>query len=160
MTPREFFPNMPDEVFEDWLGPLIEVKGWPFTSIDDDLQVTDLRYILGLDNTLREWCTCEWELTEIDPLKTKFTIGSIQMIQAIISHAALGQQSATSNVENSTERFSACSAYINEHGNIPKPIVIKPENEGYALMDGNHRLAAFLYLELTTKVPAWIAKIT
>src|SRR4030095_4459549 len=37
MTPREFFPYMPDEVFEMWLAPFIQQIGWSFTKTTDDL---------------------------------------------------------------------------------------------------------------------------
>ncbi|MCP3932154.1 MAG: ParB N-terminal domain-containing protein [Bacteroidetes bacterium] len=162
MIPRDFFPNMPDELFEDWLEPIIEKKGWPFTSIDDDLKETDFLYIFGLDNTFRDWCTCEWELREVDLQQTKLTDGSVRMISAIITHCVHGKQSSTSNVEKSSERFNACVSYIKEHGNIPKPIVLQPGDESYFLMDGNHRLSALLYLNMvaTTKVPAWVASLS
>ena len=162
MQPREFFPNMPNEVFDDWLAPLIEAKGWRFTSIEDDLQATELRYILGIDSTLKEWCTCDWELKEINLTEIKLTMGSLEMVGAIITHAALGKPSTTSNVENTVERFNNCTRYIKENGNIPKPIILKPEGDGFMLMDGNHRLAALIYLKPSkaTKIPAWIPKFT
>ncbi|WNC71443.1 hypothetical protein RGQ13_15120 [Thalassotalea psychrophila] len=161
MKPREFFPNMPDEVFEIWLAPLIEGKGWPFKTVEDDLQATNWRYVLGIDFTLRQWIDCTWELIDINLPQSKFTNGSISMATAIVGNAAYGKLTDTANVENTKERFQSCVSYIKEHGNIPTPIILTRINDGFSVMDGNHRLAAILFTvnPLDIVIKAWVANI-
>jgi len=160
MKPRDFFPNMPDEVFELWLAPLIEGKGWPFKSIEDDLQTTRWRYVLGLDYSLRQWAKCSWELMEIDLSQSSFTNGSISMVKAIIGHAVNNLPTETANVENTKERFSSCVSYIKEHGTIPKPIILTRVSDGFNVMDGNHRMAAIAFTKPENiKILAWVADI-
>ena len=161
MKPREFFPNMPSEVFDSWIAPLISGKGWPFKSIEDDLQSTSWRFVLGLDHTLKQWHECEWELITINLAEAKFTNGSMDMFKAIIGNAAYGVPTETADIENTVNRFRACTAYIQKHGNIPLPIIVTNINGGYFVMDGNHRMAAVAHHNPPSNlgIPAWLANI-
>ncbi len=44
------------------------------------------------------------------------------------------------------ERFNSCCTYMKEHGVFPQPIMLLSTPNGYDVLDGNHRLAAFFYL--------------
>ncbi len=161
MTPREFFPNMPDEVFDLWLAPLIQGKGWPFNSITDDLQKTNWRYVLGIDSTLRDWASCSWSLIEINLSEIKLTNSGVNMIKAIIGYCVMGNQTVTANLENTKERFQACTEFFIENGTIPNPVVVKKTRDGIEVIDGHHRLAAIAHVGAPKNllIPAWITEI-
>jgi len=162
MKPRDFFPTMPDEVFYDWLDPIIKVKGWPFKSIDDDLLITNYLYILGLDHSLRDWATCEWELRDIFIPSERFDQISMRTIYSIIGNCIHGQVTMTTNVENTNERFRTCTAFFKKHGNIPSPVVLSDTGNGLRIWDGNHRLAAVFHANppIDIEIKAWVATFT
>ena len=160
MNSRDFFPTMPDEVFIEWINPLIKVKGWPFKSIDDDLQKTDWKYLLGIRSTLRKWFNSKWHLLNLFYPSIKLSASSGAVVKDIISHCAFGLNTETANVENTKCRFEACASFVRANGYIPSPLVLTERGGGYSIMDGNHRFAAFAFVHRNTQnppeLPAWI----
>jgi hypothetical protein len=78
-----------------------------------------------------------------------FERGTFWRMKEIIQHCAFGIQSATSNIENSRERFLKCVDYIKQHQKIPLPVIATIDPlEGIDIVDGHHRMAAALYLNV------------
>ena len=161
MKPREFFPNMPDELFNKWLLPFIEAQGWPFNSISDDLQASDWKNNLGINHTLKQWSECEWELISIPLILTNFKLHTLQTIFDIITFSVKGIPTSTANLERTQERFWACASFYREHNTVPWPIVIYEFDEFIRVVDGFHRLAAIFHIGFSPefKIPAWLAKL-
>jgi len=158
MKPRDFFPNMPDLAFNSWLAPEIEAKGWPFSSIGDNLQDTDWKYILGLDYSLADWFSSSWKIIPIKLSESKFTGDSMTGIQGVVGYAGYGTQTKMACLEGARQRFRACTAFFKEHGNIPVPIIVTSYNGAFTLWDGNHRLASVIHCKypLNLEIPAWL----
>jgi len=160
MKPREFFPNMPDEVFDNWLAPIINDHGWPFTSINDDLFSSDWIFKIGNKFSLKQWFECEWELTDIPLDNANFKHYTLKIISEIIVNAVNGIPTETTDLIGGDERFRACASFYREYGKIPWPIVIYKFSNFVRVLDGFHRLAAIFHVGYPHdfKVPAWEAK--
>jgi hypothetical protein len=158
MTPREFFPYMPDEVFEMWLEPFIQQFGWPFTKITDDLSGTGWSILLR-DNSLHDWNQLIWSRLDVEFTKIDFAIETREVIQSIIGHCVHGLPTRTANPQNTKERFTACTEFVRLHNTIPKPILVISRNNKIKVIDGNHRIAALLHVGMPKgyRLPIWIA---
>lgn len=154
MTPREFFPHMPDAVFDSWLAPFIEQIGWPFENLDADMSASRWKYLLGLI-PLSDWHSFTWSLVKINIAAVKIDPYSQWAYQSIIDHCTTGALTEiTANLQNTKERFEACKEYVLTSGTIPAPIVGAFRNNMLEVMDGNHRLAALFHVGVTD--PCWI----
>ncbi len=160
MKPREFFPNMPNEVFDTWLNPIIEEKGWPYSSLNDDLQATEWKYILGINTSLMSWFKCRWVFMELIAESLKLDKSNLAMIEAIVRHSAFGETTMAANIMDTQERFRACTAFFTEQGLIPRPVVLKRIDSGFYILDGHHRLAAVAHVGLSNNllIPSWVTE--
>jgi hypothetical protein len=158
MTPREFFPYMPDEVFEMWLAPFIQQIGWPFTKITDDLAGTRWSILLG-DISLHVWNQLIWSRIDGEFTKIEFSLASREAVQSIIRHCVHGVSTGTANLPNTKERFKACAEFVRVHKTIPKPIAVISRNQKIEVIDGIHRIVALLHVGLPKgyRLPIWMA---
>ena len=157
MTAREFFPTMPDEVFDIWLAPFISQIGWPFKATSDDIGESNWKYLLG-NVPLSVWFSGSWKRVSIDITTAPIAPMSILMADEIISHCTTGAQTMTANIKNTKERFRACTDFVQTNGTIPVPFIAAIRNGCLEIFDGNHRLAALRYVKSTQIkwVPCWV----
>jgi hypothetical protein len=156
MIPRDFFPNMPDEIFYMWLEPFTERYGWPFNSPYDSIIDTNWFSILcGIE--LLYWVTVGWIKTWVEFKTIPFNYGSHLSFYSIRQRCVKGRSTLFAGVERSEGRFGACADYIRLHGEIPGSIVVIVRNGQVEIVDGNHRIAALLHVGIPHgyKVPLW-----
>jgi ParB/Sulfiredoxin domain len=154
---KNFFPKMPSEVFDLWIMPGIKCYGWQFTSASQSVEATGWKGFFG-SQPLSFWANARWKRVSMPASKHTFHPETQARIIAIIG-TAQGFQTVMANLRNSKKRFWACAAFIQKHGTIPFPVVATPTKEGFDLVDGHHRLAAFVHLGLaeSVPVPVWLA---
>jgi hypothetical protein len=160
MTPREFFPKMPDEVFDMWLSPFIEEIGWPFKSDTETTKGTRWENLFGIDRSLRDWAACSWMLIDIDTSRFKISTSSQFTLHALIQSANGCKPAEMVNLSNTEQRFRACAEFIVESGRIPAPIIAVFSGDEFDIIDGNHRIAALAHIGVPKgyKIPAWVPK--
>lgn len=149
---------MPDEVRELWLEPIAETEGWPFQSVDDPTHGTGWRWVLPR-MTLRQLADFDWKLEEVDFSAKPLCQDSLGTIKGLCYQHVLGRATLFANVARTKERFRACASFIARHRAMPRPIILRDLGDSFALLDGNHRVAAMLAVGLQEAfhVPAWIA---
>ena len=157
MEPREFFPSMPDEVFDMWLAPFIAEIGWPFTEHNTDTTGTRWVNLLG-ETPLPQWMSCTWDLVDIDFRKIKISTSSQFALHAVIQFCTAGTHTEAANLANTKDRFRACADFIAANGRIPSPIVAIIRGEEFDIVDGNHRIAALAHVGPPKNylIPAWV----
>jgi hypothetical protein len=70
----------------------------------------------------------------------------LQKVVELALAAVLDQSNLYSlSIPNLKERFFRIVTYISEHGTLPKSPSLIHEADGLRIMDGNHRIAAYLY---------------
>ena len=147
MVPREFFPTMPDEVFDMWIAPFIVRIGWPFTTLDDNIELApEWKYKL-VRIPLAKWATGTWRLGKINGIANPFEAFQSLMLDQIISHCVHGKYTLGASSENAKERFDACASFIEANGFVPKPIACVAQYGVLKILDGNHRAAAFCHVK-------------
>ena len=142
---RKFFPIMPDEVHELCLAPLVNIYGWPFSSLDDSTSGTRWERFFGR-NSLRFWSSLKWERQCVPYTASILDQESLQRAQWISDHCGLGVLTPTAIIERTKERFWQCVPFVLLQQGFPKPLVTIKTDSGLHVVDGYHRLAAVLYV--------------
>jgi hypothetical protein len=155
--PKDLFPKMPADVFDQWIAPLIPVYGWPFSSIDCSTENTKwCRFFAG--RSLAQWAQFDFRLEELAYGVLKFEETTQWRIEGIIDHCTLGLPSKQANIHDTVNRFAACANFIRRHGCLPRAIIGIPHMGSLEIIDGHHRLAALIYVGVPAefKISIWI----
>jgi hypothetical protein len=150
---------MPDEVFEMWIAHgLQHGLEWKFSPDSETAAGTDWEGFFG-HKSLTFWRNADWTLTSIIPSPELFHLETKARVIAIIGWCVYGKQTPTANVHDSKNRFATFTEIIRKAGKLPCPVVGAKTGDGLEIVDGNHRLAAVVYLELANSLnlPIWIA---
>lgn len=136
---KEELSNVPDDVVEVWLEPLVPSRGWP---VDEN---NELAWNMVFDPiTYKEARTLKWE-TEPRTIRlpevnlTPFTNDNVDELM----HTAIEGED-----EGDTQRFKKAFSYLVEYGVFPRPPVfyevdlMRDSKLSYFIFDGMHRLSA------------------
>jgi hypothetical protein len=159
---KSMFPNMPDEVFNLWLAPLIESDGWPFTSVYSSTRNTVwFQYFHSFP--LQMVSDLLWYKSRIlCPPKTLHK-DSFDTLILLIDKYVMGNPTIVTNFKKGKGKyiFDSLCAFIKRTGGIPTSVILIFHQGKYAIVDGNHRMAALysLCLHFKTPVNAWIGNL-
>jgi hypothetical protein len=156
--PKDIFPKMPAEVFDLWIRPHISAYGWPFTAQNLRLEGTKWSaFFTGY--SLQQWTAFDWYLTTVRLVPGLFHEETMQRIEWVVGACAFDYKTPTAKLENTKERFRACTAFIEQHGKFPQPVVGLSSALGLEIVDGHHRLAALFFLGKHERfdMPIWLA---
>ena len=140
---KALLSKMPDEVFQNFISPLIDDIGWPFTHENSSLHGTKWQGILS-PLTLCQLCNMAWERKTI-------LLGEICLYE-------YSKKDIDLIIRRKTEELSVMGYYDSKecrqsllyHENIANsgqkfstPITLALlENKTYLILDGNHRIAS------------------
>jgi len=139
---KALLSKMPDEVFQNFISPLIDDIGWPFTHENNILHGTVWQRILS-PLALWQLCNMTWERKTIVLGEIFLYENSKKAIDLVIRNkteelSVMGYDSGYcrqsllyhENIVNSGQKFST-------------PITLALlENKTYLILDGNHRIAS------------------
>lgn len=161
---RGIFSKMPDELFNDYLKPLIyDIGNWPFQTCYDITYGTDWDRLFCVV-PMPELASCSWALDSFTPTLANITQQSLGDIGQLLQNYIGTLPRLLRNYDYDYCRAST-AYHIQElkgKGSFTQPVVLYPINGRFHVMDGNHRIAAVLLLsnlgQLFT-IPAWVAKM-
>jgi hypothetical protein len=156
---RQLLANMPDEVFSLYIEPLIELHGWPFTSLDDPPSRANALWLQMFDHqSVKSISQLSWERHEIPFSFRSFHPVAQQVIAGLVNQHVGGLNTPYANVLNTKARFASCRSYIAHTGRMPAPVILMQDWKGLRILDGNHRLAAMASFSSATAgiVDCWI----
>ena len=156
---KSMFPNMPDEVFNMWLSPIIrDHNSWPYTNIFSPHPSHQWSKYFGL-YAIADISHCLWykfslnfDMGCLDPM-------SNETIKVIIeNHVHNFDATGSFNVRNSKIRFFGFVEFIKRTKSIPGPIIGINAEGGLRILDGNHRLSALTHIGLRGCIPCdtWV----
>jgi len=142
---KQDLPNFPEEVLTDWLEPFARTNGWPPVLDSCQLPQGRWKYIL-IGRPLGYWQSLRWEKVErhlsVQDLSTREQEKIVKMALAAVA----GQVNIYSDsIPDLKQRFFNVVSYLVEHGTLPKAPSLIQDPDGIQIMDGNHRIAAYLY---------------
>jgi hypothetical protein len=147
------FPNMPDEVFDTWLLPIIRYhNAWPYSNVFSPHPSDQWRRYFGLF-TLSNISHCLWDRLTLSFDKGCLDPVSNSTIECLIeNHVQNSDATGRINVRDSKSRFFGFVEFIQRTGTIPAPIIGINTDVGLRVIDGNHRLSALTYLGLRGRI--------
>ena len=150
---KAMLPNMPDEVFDTWLLPIIRGhNSWPYSNILSPHpsqrwhQYFGLLTLCDISNLLWDRISLTFDMGCLDQLSNA-TINTL-----IEKHIYNFDTTGGFNVRDSKKRFFGFVEFIKRTGNIPAPIIGINTDNGLRILDGNHRLSALTYLGLRGRI--------
>jgi hypothetical protein len=150
---RLSLPNMPEELFRQYMEPMIAEHGWPFYSLDSP---TPMPWLQLFDcHEVRTISELFWARREF-----KFSLGVFHryartQITGLLDAHVFGADNEYSTIPNTKARFHQARRYIADSGRMPVPVVLMKDANDLRLselriLDGNHRLAAMASLPNAT----------
>ena len=162
-TARRIFAKMPDSLFDSYIIPLIRSIGfWPYTT-SNDATLGNAWERLFYVVSLHEHASCTWRLARIRPTWNDVTPQAQRDIQGLLSNYTGTALRIVPGYD-----YDYCQRSTAYHINLLKknktydlPVVLYPMAGKYHILDGYHRIAAFLCVpdECKVDIPAWVAEV-
>lgn len=156
---RAMLPLVPPELFDQFFEPLITLDiGWPFTSVESGLRGTDWLRIL-YPFTLREIQQFKWVRNSFLLDKSLLHPVSQEDIYLVILNQT---EDVWATVGRDSEPCRRATAWHKENilsvGGLCAPVTLALAPEGIKILDGHHRIAALLDLDVHCSIPvdAWV----
>jgi hypothetical protein len=154
---KAMLPDMPKQVFDEWLLPIIkDHNSWPYTDASSLHPSQQWEQYFGLFSFI-DIVNLKWQT-----LILSFDLGGLDSISNNTIKTLIDWHvhnlKPNSNIHNSKNRFYHFVSLIKEKHSIPSPIIGVNTDEGLRVLDGNHRLSALTYLGLRGKIKCstWI----
>lgn len=135
----ETFPNFPEPLAEEWLAPFVAELGAPrFPG--------RWQYILA-GRGIEFWKTACWTLERVDlvdVVTAKLNPATMRMLGEMEMAYFEGIRTPYSQITDGKERTLRALEYLKEHHVFPSPPALLYDSTGAEIMDGNHRILAFV----------------
>jgi hypothetical protein len=142
---RKDLPNFPDEVLSDWLLPFVPNAGWPPAKSFEDRPMGRWADLL-MGKPLTYWRGIQWSKVDRHVSAQQLDQPSIERVVNLALAAVRGDVNPWSvGIPNLKQRFDSVVEYILVHGSIPRSPTLVNTPLGLSIIDGNHRMAAYLY---------------
>ncbi|GEM_PF-3234386 len=141
---QKLLPNFPTDILEQWFLPYVESNGMPWDK--EGNAIGRWKYLLQ-NKPLHYWKNILWDQIEayipIDEYCDEWKSVLLNMVEG----AVLGKTNVYSiSINNLKERFDSVLEYLEAEKVFPKPpILLLEKDKGITVLDGNHRISAFLY---------------
>lgn len=146
---RNDLANFPDALLLRWLVPFAVELGWPPEQDSEGAPSDKWRYRLGR-HPLSFWREMRWTQGPVNLYQLPYSDLSRNTLSLLYEAHALGKQNIMSEEigPGSLERFNSILGYLKQHGDLPVPPVIIFNKGRFEVMDGNHRISAYLHFRL------------
>lgn len=150
-----FFPNMPREVFEQFIQPQLKFDIESLTVLEAFITAPGwAKYFRN--KPFHFWKNVTWRKlslpykdVHLDPVVVNL---ACQLVNDFRKSGS-SQAAERANVENSKARFDTSASFMESFGEFPKPIVCLDVQTHWDILDGYHRLAALLSREEHDEFP-------
>ncbi len=139
---RADFPNMPDEVINEWLKPYVQIHGWPPSTNKYLIPQGEWQGILSM-KPLAFWARVQWRFEESTLEFDELNVESQQRLLGLGDAHYCGKQNEYSEITDGKERLLSIFQYVFQRGNIPSYIIFLQEGSELSVVDGHHRLVAY-----------------
>lgn len=138
-------PNFPDEVLSDWLLPYARTEGWPPVRSAEAIPEGRWRFLLR-KQPLAFWSKVKWQKVERHLAFRDLHPQNQEIALLMVLGATKGHRNLYSDsIPDLKERFMRVVDHLKENGRLPGAPTLISETGGLSVLDGNHRIAAYLY---------------
>tara|TARA_R110001583_G_scaffold195165_1_gene369765 strand:+ start:2638 stop:3165 length:528 start_codon:yes stop_codon:yes gene_type:complete len=150
---RRDLPNIPEDVLRQWLLPFAVDIGWPPNAPrwKGILRETDISY----------WEKTEWKLVRIHASYFIKRSPSFESINGLFEGVFLGAENfhSESMGKRSKERCHVQLHQLINHGKFREPLVLFDFGSGKEVVDGAHRMTAFLGWKFYQKNKSFVSML-
>lgn len=139
---RADFPNMPDEVMNEWLKPYVQIHGWPPSTNKYLIPQGEWRGILSM-KPIAFWARVQWRFEESALEFDELNADTQQTLLRLGEAVYCGKQNEFSEITDGKQRLAKILAHTITHGCIPSVLVFLEEGSKLSVIDGHHRLVAY-----------------
>jgi len=141
---QELLPNFPSDILEQWFLPYVESDGMPW---DDHGNPKGRWNNLLNKKPLSYWQSIGWYQDTCYIPKDYYSKNVQEALEQIAAGAVFNEKNwYTFSINDLKERFDSILKYLEVHKEYPKsPILIYEKFSGFNILDGNHRVSAYLY---------------
>ena len=156
---RDFFSDMPEEVFILWLDVRIRTNGWPPSGVEWQ------GFLFG--HTIQFWQNLTWSRERVFISESRLAEKSAALVDQVIEANLLECFNKIAQyVPDTKQRFASIVDYIKVNRDLPKPIVLLDVCGRFEVIDGCHRISAYTALRkipegaalLPETIDAWVAR--
>ncbi len=162
---KKIMVKMPAEVFDGWLGSLIDEDGtrdeWPFKTAYAPTNGTIWRQYLD-GHTIKTISDLAWKREQIPGVSALFNPSARERIKWIIDAHIHGRLTPVAKLKEGKagESFFRSREFIKRTGRLHTPPILIKQFQGYQIMDGNHRLAALFSIPNSfAMLDCWVGHI-
>ena len=134
-------PHYPDQVIQDWLVPFAKSAQWPPQKGTRWVNIFPNKNI-----SLDFWREVGWKKKRVLIDDMRLTDQSKSFIHHMYRAYCYGDENyVMRNIrKRGKDRFNRILEYVIAHGLFPKPIVLLEESGGMSILDGHHRMLAYV----------------
>ncbi|RLT90784.1 hypothetical protein [Ketobacter sp. GenoA1] len=162
MQARSMFKKMPDDVFINYLAPLISDLGWPFESDEQSVIGTSWERVLN-GVSLKDLSSANWGVCEVNFSRFPICPQSENDIRLVIENSNSSADNYLGyDLKRCRESFFFNRHYLIQNGEFISPVVLLISKELFVkVLDGNHRLAALFSVgaKKYKSLKAWVGSI-
>lgn len=150
---KEVFSFLPSAVFDIFIKPLVNIERSIFDELPQGRWAAHLGYM-----PFDQFAALSWKYEELTIKADILNKPSRIVIEGLIRNHIFNERTEIEiYVANSRERFLWHLSEIKRTGTICAPIVAVPTTQGFHILDGSHRLAAFfcVYANDVPPIPGW-----
>lgn len=164
-------PNLPDEVLDSWILTEAENRGWPPSNQNNWRYLTRPEH---RENILAHWQSMTWSLETLALCPVRLLHPrSVSDFQWMIQDVFLGIPHEYARKLDSKTRVERAMSHLESAGSFYDPPILFFNEDRYEVLDGNHRIVAYLYLigalrkiipqsvpnpKVTLEQKCWVAK--
>ncbi|MFA6130738.1 MAG: hypothetical protein WC730_00525 [Patescibacteria group bacterium] len=140
--------NFPEEIIIDWLLPFAIDIGWSQEAFQKKSRWKNI-----LTHSVELWSTARWTLEKLNIDELSWTQRAQNCFLGMNDAYLCNKINSYTSLKDSDgkERFRKSLFYLLQHGIFPKPIILLRYDDGYEVMDGNHRLLALFVAQKLTR---------
>ena len=145
-SPKDLFPNMPQEVFDLWIAPYIPSKGWPFVTGAEE--IPSIWKAFFRFKPLIYWRSLHWKLEVAEFSVVRIDHQSQLLARRVLDSAvsiANGTPTKSTEFNASYDRFNTHAMICIQKRRFQLPVICHVVGNCWDMVDGHHRLAALYY---------------
>lgn len=154
---KAMLPNMPTEVFDIWIAPLVASAGWPFYT-PNDLNIAGSWSQYLRRKTVEQINNLVWRRRQVPCDLRAFQPDTREIIKLVILAYAHGNKAALAKVGRvkngrGGESFLRSYRFIERTGRLYTDVVLLEYPNGFQIADGAHRIGFVLRQKSTALFP-------
>jgi hypothetical protein len=136
-------PSLPVEIAREWLLPYALSLSWPPTLDHAGVPIGRWQLLL-MSRPLAYWRDLGWKRQYLPVDLESLSSRSRETIAGMHDAYLKGVANSYSTIDHGVDRFFGIMISLSQKGELPHSPVLVADPDGFTVVDGNHRVAAYI----------------